>query len=924
MASLKEILIHVEQMEDGSFTLSAFDENEQPLPYSHMKKHLFQWHESSFYGTFLEDVSFIGTTAVLLSPWMTVELLGKNSFNSFSSVQLTEETEPLIEAASTIYEFIADGDFLPDYEAWTNGVFRWKDRDSILDGFTAEWFSAAVQDYIQYDDELREKWENIKEKSPAVTTFRGHFLDEEDFLEGIGWVDDQTPFTVGLRLNEPDFDGDDWKIEMFLRDKKSGAVVFFDGLKSLKKSWQAYSDKIAREQDRFHRTVPWLSFDSGTTLISEEEAWIFLSEASETLVDMGVEILLPSWWQIVRDSSMMLKAKVSSAPRGESFVGMNALLDFNWRFATNGIELTEDEFNELVASNRRLVNIRGQWVKIDPQFIKQMKRLMEKAESEGLHMSDILARELMDQQEGGLEDSDIMDTSAFAGIQFDLSKQLRSLIRKLTTAENLPEHEVSPSFQGTLRPYQKYGMNWLLFLRQSGFGACLADDMGLGKTIQMIAYFLHVKESGRQNTPNLIIAPTSVLGNWQRELQTFAPNLSVALHYGPRRPKGEDFSGYYDNADVVLTSYGLSHADSEELSSVTWNTICLDEAQNIKNAHTKQSRAIRKLKGIHHIALSGTPMENRLTELWSIFDFMNKGYLGSLTGFHKRYVLPIEKDRDEKRIGQLQQLIRPFLLRRTKRDEDVALNLPDKLEQKEFIPLSAEQASLYEQLVKDTFEHMSSLTGMQRKALILSMLGRLKQICDHPALYLKEDQTELLAGRSVKLEKLLELMTAIRAQNESCLIFTQYIQMGNIMKRLLEKTFGEPVQFLNGSLSKQDRDALVEKFQKKEYPTLILSLKAGGTGLNLTAANHVIHYDRWWNPAVENQATDRAYRIGQERFVHVHKMITTGTIEEKIDMMLETKQTLNDQIIQSENWITELSTDELEELFTLSASAQAQ
>nr|WGD91373.1 SNF2 helicase-associated domain-containing protein [Bacillus subtilis] len=254
---------------------------------------------------------------------------------------------------------------------------------------------------------------------------------------------------------------------------------------------------------------------------------------------MGVEILLPSWWQIVRDSNMMLKAKVSSSPRGESFVGMNALLDFNWRFATNGIELTEAEFNELVASNRRLVNIRGQWVKIDPQFIKQMKRLMEKAESEGLHMSDILARELMDQQEGGLEDSDLIDTSAFAGIQFDLSKQLRSLIRKLTAAENLPEHEVSPSFKGTLRPYQKYGMNWLLFLRESGFGACLADDMGLGKTIQMIAYFLHVKESGkRQKTPHLIIAPTSVLGNWQRELQTFAPDLSVALHYGRAGTKG--------------------------------------------------------------------------------------------------------------------------------------------------------------------------------------------------------------------------------------------------------------------------------------------------------------------------------------------------------------------------------------------------
>jgi SNF2 family DNA or RNA helicase len=484
------------------------------------------------------------------------------------------------------------------------------------------------------------------------------------------------------------------------------------------------------------------------------------------------------------------------------------------------------------------------------------------------------------------------------------------MIQKLKSSENLPAHPVPENFHGKLRPYQEHGVNWLLFLRETGFGACLADDMGLGKTIQMITYLLHVKENG-QTAPSLIICPTSVLGNWQRELATFAPDLKVALHYGPNRPKDEKFASSYAETDVVLTTYGLSHSDFDELSGFRWSTICLDEAQNIKNAHTKQSRAIRKLKGEHHIALSGTPMENRLTELWSIFDFMNKGYLGSLGAFHKRFVLPIEKDRDQKRIDQLQQMIKPFLLRRTKQDEEVALNLPEKLEQKEYIPLSVEQASLYEQLVKDTFDHMVSLDGMQRKALILSMLGKLKQICDHPALYLKE-RNELLNGRSEKFTKLIELAGAIHERNESCLIFTQYIQMGEMMKSILV-----PVKFLNGSLSKTERDQLVQQFQQKEYPFLILSLKAGGTGLNLTAANHVIHYDRWWNPAVENQATDRAYRIGQTRFVHVHKLITTGTIEEKIDTMLEKKQSLNDQIIQSENWITELSTDELEELFTL-------
>jgi SNF2 family DNA or RNA helicase len=613
----------------------------------------------------------------------------------------------------------------------------------------------------------------------------------------------------------------------------------------------------------------------------------------------------------------MLKAKMSSAPRGQSFVGMNSLIDFNWRFATNGVEMSEEEFMGMVNDNRRLVNFKGQWIKLDPAFIKHVQSILKKAEKEGLHFSDILQQELADARDS---DDEVLDSRAFANIHIELSRQMKSMLRQLTEITDIPKHDVPSTFHGDLRPYQQQGVDWLLFLRKFHFGACLADDMGLGKTIQMIAYFVYVVEHEKREAPFLIIAPTSVLGNWQKEIEKFAPSLKVHLHYGPNRAKGEDFHVSLADTDIVLTSYGLSHADHEEIASVTWSTICLDEAQNIKNAHTKQSRAIRKLKGLHHIALTGTPMENRLTELWSIFDFINTGFLGSLHSFHKRFVLPIEKDRDPAIIGNLQQLIKPFLLRRTKRDEQVALNLPEKQEQKEYIPLTVEQASLYEQLVKDTFDQVSQLAGMQRKALILKMLGKLKQICNHPALYLKEERAESVTTRSHKIEKLLELVTAIQEQDESCLIFTQYIGMGEMIQSLLESEFGEKVLFLNGSVAKAARDKMVEQFQNKEYSILILSLKAGGTGLNLTAANHVVHYDRWWNPAVENQATDRAYRIGQNRFVHVHKLITTGTIEEKIDGMLDKKQSLNDEIIQSESWITELSTDELEELFTLSMS----
>lgn len=919
MINTVNIVVHAEQIEDHHFYVYCTSEHDDsPLEVAEFTRYLFTWHESSFFGTNLEEIPSFAVPAVRLTPWMMVELLGSETYNSLASITLSEETLKLADEAQIIYELISNGQYVPDFEGWKHGVTRFKDSTNSLEGFALDWFSAALTDLIKHDRVLHDAWADIVNAYPVLDTFMGHFIDETDFLEKIGWQLDATPFSIGLRLNEPDVDGDDWQLEILLRSKTSEEeLVHFQGEGELPKKWHPYLDKIEREQERFSKVVPWLSFQTGTTFVTEDEAWLFLTDASETLINMGVEILLPSWWQVVKESQLMLKAKVSSTPRGQSFVGMNSLIDFNWRFATNGVEMSEEEFLELVSQQRRLVHFKGQWIKLDPAFIKQVQAILKKADREGLHLSDILQQEL-NAKDIDADDEDLLDTRAFANIQIELSQQMKSMLRKLTDTSELPTHEIPKEFLGTLRPYQQNGVDWLLFLRSVSFGACLADDMGLGKTIQMIAYFSYVKSTEQLEQPALIIAPTSVLGNWQKEFEKFSPHLRVKLHYGGNRAKGENFTEAIKDADIVLTSYGLSHADDEEISAITWSTICLDEAQNIKNAHTKQSRAIRKLRGQHHIALTGTPMENRLTELWSIYDFLNRGYLGSLHSFHKRYVLPIEKERNLAQIEQLQRYIKPFLLRRTKRDEMVALNLPEKQEQKEYVPLSIEQASLYEQLVKDTFDQVTALAGMQRKALILKMLGKLKQICNHPALYLKEQQPKQLVTRSHKIEKLVELATNIREQQESCLIFTQYIGMGEMMKSLLEKEFDEKVLFLNGSVMKSERDRMVESFQNKEYPFLILSLKAGGTGLNLTAANHVIHFDRWWNPAVENQATDRAYRIGQDRFVHVHKLITTGTIEEKIDEMLEKKQSLNDEIIQSENWITELSSDELEKLFTLS------
>jgi SNF2 family DNA or RNA helicase len=869
--------------------------------------------------------------------------------------------------------------------------------------FISDLYNHSLDSYLVRNPAMRElfgpKLDLLKKQNISGGELSRYF-DEESWLEWVGIKESSVPFSIGLRLDEP-LDGEGaWTLDVFLRGKKNIDEIYGLGDRSVPSGWRSFLDRVDREQDRLVRLIPWLedndagmarvtglesrltegetgvareagieprSLDGETGVIparlksrlTEEEAWMFLTEASETLVALDVEILLPSWWQAMKSANLKVKASLKgTGSHRPSFVGLQAMLDFNWRFSMNGVDLSEEEFRGLVEEKRRLVYIRGRWVKLDPQFIRQIQDLMKQAEKEGLHIRDLLEQELI---EGSASEDQLENPKAFARIQIELNQQWKRMVKQLAEIKEIPEMAVPDSLVGELRPYQQLGMSWLWFLRQYGFGACLADDMGLGKTVQLIAYLLMVMEqdvvsdaeacvgsaehvdgkqmkggkvavtSGGRRAKDgedapakiptkaaLIICPTSVLGNWQKELERFAPSMEVYLHYGSNRLKEEAFSEKVKNVEVVLTSYGLSHLDTNEFGGMVWSTIAIDEAQNIKNPGTKQSRAVRRLRGRHHIALTGTPMENRLSELWSIFDFTNHGYLGSLGQFQKKFVIPIEKDEKKEKVHDLQSLIRPFLLRRTKKDEEVALNLPDKLEQKEYCPLTTEQASLYEQLVQDTFEQIEKLTGFERKGLILQMLSRLKQLCNHPALYLKEKSAERkLVDRSNKLEKLEELVDAVLEQDESCLIFTQYIEMGEMIRSLLKVKFGIDVPFLNGSVPKAQRDAMIERFQAGEFPVFLLSLKAGGTGLNLTAANHVIHYDRWWNPAVENQATDRAYRIGQQRFVHVHKLICTGTLEEKIDAMLEKKKYLNDQIIQSENWITELSTDELKDLVYL-------
>ncbi|GGA42429.1 DEAD/DEAH box helicase [Paenibacillus physcomitrellae] len=779
--------------------------------------------------------------------------------------------------------------------------------------------------------------------------------------------------------------------------------------------------------------------------LDNDAAWQFLRQDSEQLLRAGWLVLLPAWWESASRRKPRLRAKVRAvseeeqAARGPSYFGFDSLVDFDWRIAIGDADLSESEFHELIAMNERLVQFRGQWLALDPAFLAQIRRAMESIDPEqGLSFQDVLQLHLLEQRkqdrlqpiqnskgedQSGTEDApEEEEDEARVRIEVELNGQLAHLFSQLNRKEDWPLEPVPDALQATLRTYQHEGFAWLAFLRRYGLGGILADDMGLGKTVQLIAYLLFVKECRtgeaaaagnssaapaaasasaerqavtgaaanatriRRHTPALVICPTSVLGNWQKELQRFAPSLSVKLHYGSSRLSGEAFEADTLQADVVLTSYATAALDQELLQTVTWESICLDEAQNIKNAQTKQSTAVRSFPAKHRIALTGTPIENRLAELWSIYDFIAPGYLGSARSFQHRFATPIEKEHDERRTADLKKLVHPFLLRRKKKDPAIMLDLPEKNEMKTYVHLTAEQGALYDQAVNQLMKQMGSLKGIQRKGAILSALTQLKQLCDHPLLSsgepypgmagepVEDADIAALVERSSKLERLLAMVKELREEGERCLIFTQYIGMGNMLKTVLEHELQEPVLYLNGSTSKTARDRMVEQFQtgtaapaaekatdggiraaatdqtdqtraaadateaakaapapaenaavaaaavsaEKSPAVFILSLKAGGVGLNLTAANHVFHFDRWWNPAVENQATDRAYRMGQTKDVQVHKFICLGTLEERIDEMLENKQQLSDNVISStEGWITELSTEDLRDLITL-------
>jgi SNF2 family DNA or RNA helicase len=639
----------------------------------------------------------------------------------------------------------------------------------------------------------------------------------------------------------------------------------------------------------------------------------FLSEKAWGLEQAGFGVLLPAWWT-GKGTKLRLTARArvkSPQMQGGSGLTLEEIVKFDWEIALGEVTLTLAELEMLAKLKAPLVKIRGQWVQLNGEEIQAALELWRKTASSEARVRDLVQMALGAQ---GLTHGLAFEGVSATGWIADLLAQLEGR----ATFEELPTPQ---GFQGDLRPYQVRGLSWLAFLRRWGLGACLADDMGLGKTIQVLSLVQRDWETNNRD-PILLICPMSVVGNWQKEAARFTPQLPVLVHHGLERFKGPEFVETAQRQAMVISSYALLHRDFELLKTVGWAGVVLDEAQNIKNPETKQARAARALPAGFKIALTGTPVENNVGDLWSIMEFLNPGFLGTQGEFKRNFFLPIQVERDPQATDRLKRLTGPFVLRRLKTDKQIIADLPDKMEMKVFCPLTKEQASLYAAVVKEAAESIENSEGIQRKGVVLATLSKLKQVCNHPAQFLRDNSD--ITGRSGKLARLTEMLEEMFTVGDRALVFTQFSEMGEILRRYLQETFAKEVLFLHGSVPKKQRDRMVDRFQNEADapPVFLLSLKAGGTGLNLTRANHVFHFDRWWNPAVENQATDRAFRIGQTRNVQVHKFLCQGTLEEKIDEMIERKKEIAANVIGAgEAWLTELSTAELKELFALREEA---
>jgi SNF2 family DNA or RNA helicase len=760
----------------------------------------------------------------------------------------------------------------------------------------------------------------------------------EDYKYWLAWranftsAHKETGFTLCFRLEEaPSTDIDNWHLHFLVASRSDASLKL-----SLDDYW--YLDSETRSEVIHHfgkefekylllalgyaaRIYPkvWdgLATDRPTGCrLTMDEAFAFLKESAWVLGDAGYTVIVPAWWtpEGRRRTKIRLKTNLRS-PKGKSTVSqgyfhLSSIISYEYQLSIGGQVVSEEEWQQLVNAKTPLVQFRGQWMELDRDKMQQLLEFWQKHQHEEQEIT------LLDMLKIGAETED--------DLEWDYDLSLRDMLSRLHDKNAFAPIKDPRSLQGTLRDYQRRGVAWLQYLENLGLNPCLADDMGLGKTVEVIARLLKEREEDDNVLPTLVIAPTSVLGNWRKEIERFAPELRPLVHQGSTRHKDKQaFVEACQSYDVVLTSFSLARLDEKLLQSLQWHRVVVDEAQNIKNPHAAQTRAIQKITAPHRLALTGTPVENRLRDLWSIFNFLNPGYLGKEAQFRKSFELPIFKGNDMAKSATLKKMVEPFILRRVKTDKRIIDDLPDKIEQKMYCTLSEEQASLYEAVVRDVTEQLNEAEGIQRKGLILSTLLKLKQICNHPAQFL-QDGSAFTTERSHKLQRLGEMIEEVIDSGESVLVFTQFAEIGGELERYLAHTLHFNSYYLHGGTSVARRERMIAEFQdpETEPSVFILSLRAGGVGLNLTKANHVFHFDRWWNPAVEDQATDRAFRIGQRKNVFVHKFVAMGTLEERIDAMIEDKKRLSSLVVGTdESWLTELDNDTFKDLIALRRSA---
>ena len=728
----------------------------------------------------------------------------------------------------------------------------------------------------------------------------------------------ESPFRLCMRLEEPAEDGKGWYVRYLVQPRDDPSLMVpveaawggGEGADTLAKHGRNIREFLLVSLGQAAGICPGVAagLEGGRMAghaADTAAAHRFLTEEAPALEQAGFAVLLPAWWN---RGGARLTARAGVRARGPESaggVGLDTLLEFDWQVALGDQAMSVEELEELARLKMPLVNVRGQWVALDPDGIRSAIEHLKM----GTQTSTL--QEMVRMQAGAVEGPEGME---FGGVA--AAGTIGDLLGRLDGSVKMEDAEPPEGFAGVLRPYQLRGYSWLAFLQKWGLGGCLADDMGLGKTIQVLAAVQEGWNVGRRR-PALVVCPTSVLGNWHREAARFAPDLPVMIHHGPGRHKKGEFAEAASRRAVIVTSYGLVQRDAF-LRDVDWGGVILDEAQNVKNPNTKQAKAVRALQADSRFALTGTPVENSVGDLWSIMEFLNPGMLGTQEAFRRNYLLPIQAVQDKAAADRLRRATGPFILRRLKTDKSIISDLPEKMEMKVYCGLTKEQATLYASVLKSMDEAMAGAEGMERFGIILGTLSKLKQVCNHPAHFLGDNSA--VADRSGKLNRFIEMLEEVISVGDQALVFTQFVQMGHILKQHIQDTFGREAFFFHGGLSQKQRDRIIQQFQDGASPVLILSLKAGGTGLNITAANHVFHFDRWWNPAVENQATDRAFRIGQTRTVQVHKFVCSGTLEERIDDMIERKKDIAEQTVGTgEGWLTKLSNTELREVLKLDA-----